>query len=535
IREARVYSRALSAAELADIKRGSDPALVLWLDLTKGKETKADGGRDYFWAFGGDYGPPGTASDQNFVCNGLVSADRNPHPGLLQVKHIYQYVHCRPVNLTPAYFKPNPRRTEQNLIKTSVQLSQRTVEVKNWYDFVNLKDIATAHWRLTGDGKELQQGELPPLDLAPRGTKQVTIPVKPFIPEPGVEYFLELSFRLKQDESWAKKGHEIAWDQFELPDASPMAGLDLAMNPGQMPKLQVTKGDKNVVIVGKDFAATFDKKIGALTSLKVKGTELIASPLRPDFWRAQTDNDRGRNMAGSQGIWRTAYQGADVHSVTVDQRPHPYPVTVQFAATLPKVGAEWETDYTVYANGDVAVSARFKPAKTDLPQIPRLGMQMVMPAGFEQITWLGPGPQETYSDRKDAKVGVYQGTVDDQFYADYTEPGETGNKVDVRWLALRNSRGAGLLAVGLPLLSANALHYGTEDLNAGEHPYELPHRDTITLNLDFKQQGVGGDDSWGAWPHDEFMIPCQAYNYRFRLHPLSTGEDPERLARAVKF
>jgi beta-galactosidase len=158
-------------------------------------------------------------------------------------------------------------------------------------------------------------------------------------------------------------------------------------------------------------------------------------------------------------------------------------------------------------------------------------MQMTLPLGFERITWLGPGPQETYSDRKDAKLGVYNGTVDEQFYADYTEPGESGNKVDARWLALRNNSGAGLLAVGQPMLSANALHYATEDLNSAAHAFELPRREFITLNLDLKQQGVGGDNSWGMWPHKEFLIPCQAYSYSFRLRPLKPGDDPEKLAR----
>jgi beta-galactosidase len=162
-------------------------------------------------------------------------------------------------------------------------------------------------------------------------------------------------------------------------------------------------------------------------------------------------------------------------------------------------------------------------------------MQMALPAGFERITWLGPGPQETYSDRKDSRVGVYSGTVNEQFYADYVEPGETGNKADVRWVALTDKNGAGLLAVGMPLLSVNALHYGTEDLNAGKHAFELPRRDFITLNLDWKQQGVGGDNSWGAWPHDEFLIPCAEQSYKFRLHPLSAGEDPEVVARAAQF
>jgi len=133
---------------------------------------------------------------------------------------------------------------------------------------------------------------------------------------------------------------------------------------------------------------------------------------------------------------------------------------------------------------------------------------MSLPKGFERITWFGPGPQETYSDRKDSRVGVYSGKVEDQFFADYTEPGESGNKADVRWLALQNGS-VGLLAVGMPLLSANALHYTAADLNAGKHAFQLPHRDFISLNLDLKQQGVGGDDSWGAWPHNEFLIPVQ--------------------------
>jgi beta-galactosidase len=461
-----------------------------------------------YWAFGGDYGPPGTPSDQNFVCNGLVSADRKPHPGLLQVKHIYQYVHCKPVDLTA-----------------------RTVEVKNWHDFLNLKDIATVRWRLTGDGKELQNGELAPLDFGPRAAKQVTIPVKPFQPAPGVEYFLELSFQLKHDTLWAKKGHELAWDQFKLPDAIPAPALDLTAAPA----LRLTQTDAQVAVAGKDFTATFDKKAGTLASLRFKGTELVQSPLRPDFWRAPTDNDRGRNMAESQGVWRRAHEGAQVAAFTVDA-PAPNRIVVKVEHTLPKVGAVWTTTYTLLGSSDLLVEANFKPAaERKLPKIPRLGMQMVMPAGFDRIAWLGPGPQETYIDRQDARVGLYQGTVREQFFWDYVEPGESGNKVDVRWVALTNRRGVGLLAVGLPLLSANAIRHTTDDLQNSEHPFELPERDFTVVNLDWKQQGVGGDDSWGAWPHDPYMIPVQNYGYRFHLRPLSANDDPERVARGTKF
>ena len=504
IREARIYSRALSATELANADRGADDALVLWLDLTKAKETKPAKSETY-WAFGGDYGPPGTPSDQNFLCNGVVTPDRKPHPGMLEVKHIYQYIHCKPADL-----------------------AARKLEVKNWFDFVILKNIAVVGWRLTGDGKELQKGELPAPDLAPRATTQLAIPVKPFTAQPGAEYFLEVSFRLKQDEPWVKKGHELAWDQFKLPDTEPAAGQDLL----SLPKLSVTKSPTQAVISGKDFAVTFDKQAGTLASLKFNGAELIESPLRPDFWRAPTDNDRGRNMAQSQGVWRTAHEGVETRSVVVEAA-NASRLAVKVAQTLPKVGASWETTYTVLASGDILVDAKFAPTKTDLPKLSRLGMQMVLPAGFESITWFGPGPHETYCDRKDARVGLYSGAVAGQFFRDYVEPGETGNKVDVRWVALTNQKGVGLLAVGLPLLSVNAQHHTTDDLQSAEHPFELPKRDFTVLNLDWKQQGVGGDNSWGAWPHEQYLIPCQEQGYSFRLRPFRAGEDLGKLARTA--
>ncbi len=502
IREARIYSRALSDAELANPHRGADPALALWLKLDEVKEVPGPKGQ-YFWAYGGDYGPPGTPSDDNFCANGLVSPDRQPHPGLHQVKHIYQYVHCTPVSL-----------------------AQRQIEIKNWFDFTNLKDIAAGAWRLTGDGKELQSGELPELDVAPRAAQTLTIPVKTFTPQPGVEYFLELNFTLKHDQPWARAGHLLAWDQFKLPDAAPAS----AVATGQMPQVKWVTGTNQTTVVGNDFEIRIDNQTGGLASWRYRGTELIESPLQPDFWRAPIDNDRGRNMTASQGIWRTAHEGPLTQgSSGQSQGNH---AALRFTSLLPKAGnAQWTTAYEIYGSGDVIVTATFKPSKTDLPKLPRLGMQMTLPAGFDRLTWFGPGPQETYSDRKDAKVGLHSGTVDEQFYWDYVEPGESGNKVDVRWVALTNEKGAGLLAVGLPLLSVNALPYTTDDLQNAKHPFELTHRSFVTLNLDLEQQGVGGDNSWGAWPHEEYLIPCREYRYQFRLRPLTKGDQPEVLAR----
>jgi beta-galactosidase len=503
IREARIYSRALSDAELAQSTRGADSALALWLKMDEASKQSAPAGK-FFWAYGGDYGPPGTPSDDNFCCNGLVNPEREPHPGLFQVKHVYQNIHCQ-----------------------AVDLAARTIDLKNWYFFTNLKDLAAGHWRLKADGKEIQHGELPTLDVEPGATSRLSLPVQSFALEPGIEYFLELNFTLKHDLPWAKAGHEIAWDEFKLPDAATTTPL----SPDKLPTPRLTQDTTRATVGGKDFEAVFDKLAGTLKSWRFKGTELIESPLRPDFWRGEIDNDRGRNMARSQGIWHEAHQDAALRKLVVREDPDARAVSVSVTTGLPRVDATWQTDYTVYGNGDILVAAYFKPGRTNLPDLVRLGMQMTLPKGFERIAWLGPGPQETYADRKDSRVGLYSGTVDQQFYSDYTEPGESGNKADARWVALSNGKNVGLLAIGLPLLSANALHYGTDDLNAGKHAFELPHRDYITLNLDLKQQGVGGDDSWGAWPHAEFLIPCREYQYSFRLRPFASGQDPAKLAR----
>jgi len=464
-------------------------------------------GEETFWAFGGDYGPPDTPSDQNFLCNGLVSPDRAPHPGLLQVKHIYQYIHCTPVDL-----------------------AARTVEVKNWFDFISLNDIAELYWQLNGDGHMLQEGTMPCPTVAPQSTAQITIPVQAFQPQPGVEYFLNLRFRLTKEESWAPKGHEIAWDQFKLPDEA----APLPIPAGAATALTVTEDDSQLTVSGDTLTARFDKTAGVLASLTVSGTELIESPLRPDFWRAPIDNDRGRNMDKTQGVWKTAHEDARVREFKVDAAD-PQQVAVTVTLSLPKADVRWTTRYIVLGSGEVLVEAAFMPKKTDLPQLPRLGMQMILPTGFDRISWLGRGPQETYIDRLDARVGRYSGTVRDQFCYDYSEPGESGNKVDVRWAALQNANGAGLLIIADPaqFLSINAMHHTAEDLEAADHPFELPQRAFTVLNVDWKQQGVGGDDSWGAWPHEGYLIPCAAQTYHFRLRPMASDSDINTWARSA--
>ena len=213
----------------------------------------------------------------------------------------------------------------------------------------------------------------------------------------------------------------------------------------------------------------------------------------------------------------------DTNTVRID-------VEVDPAAVKATVGLS----YTIHGTGDVIVDMRLTPQADGLPMLPRVGTQLVMPAGFERVAWYGPGPDETYSDRKWAPVGLYRGSVDDQ-WTDYSRPQENGNKADARWMAITNSDGVGLLAVGMPLLSAAARHYAHADLVPARQTWGAKKRPELYVNIDFAQMGVGGDDSWGALPHPQYRLPAKAYEYRFRLRPFSTKLDgpPEKLARAA--
>jgi beta-galactosidase len=461
-------------------------------------------GEPTFWAYGGDFGPPGTPSDDNFCCNGLVSPDRAPHPGLFQVKKVYQNVRVRPVDLGAGQ-----------------------VEIRNWYDFTNLRELVTCTWSIQAAGETLARGRLEDLDIAPHTARTVRMPLVAITPEPGVEYFLDLSFSLKEDKTWAKQGHEVAWEQFKLP----VEAAAPTVNPNEMPGVALKEEGAAIVVTASGNAWTVDRASGLLRSWRYRETELIREPLRPHFWRAPIDNDRGNKMPKRQGVWRHAGLKLEAEEVAV-RRVSEQVVEIALRAKLPAVASAYAMTYRFYGDGDVVVTGSFTPGDKKLPDMPRFGMQMAMPGAFDTIAWYGRGPQETYCDRKDARVDVYSGRVDEQYYQDYSEPGESGNKVDVRWIALTGKRGVGLLAVGMPLLSVNALPYTTDDLEGPKHPYELPKRDFVTVNLDLMQMGVGGDNSWGALPHPEYRIHPEARAYRFRLRAYDVNKaSPETLSR----
>jgi len=452
---------------------------------------------EFYFAYGGAFEPEGVYHDDNFLMNGLVSADRVPHPGLLELKKVYQSITVTPVDPT-----------------------RGMVEITNGYDFIDLGEIDVT-WEFKGDGQVIESRSLGSLDIAAGDSRTLIVPLPRLQPQPGVEYWLDLSFRLAEDTLWADKGHEVAWEQFKLG----MGGEGLGLRCANMPTLEMVQNTNGLEVSGDGFSARFDSTTGSLSSFVVGETELLAAGPRPNFWRAPTDNDKGNDMPERCAPWKAASAGWEITSSEI-VKIGPAEVQVRFSGRFPDVESTNTVVYTVFGNGEIAVDVNFTPGAGELPEMPRFGMQLEVSGGFETVTWYGRGPHESYWDRKTgARVGLWSGTVDEQF-VDYSEPQENGNKTDVRWASLTDASGTGLLVVGEPLFSFSAHHHTTEDLEDAKYSWQMERRENTTLSIDMQQTGVGGDDSWGARTHDEYTVWPEALTYSFRLRGIAPDGPP---------
>jgi beta-galactosidase len=456
-----------------------------WVDQTFRKKTAA--GRD-LWAYGGDYGD--RPNDGNGG-DGLIFADRRTQPELEEVKKVYQFVKVEPVDLAAG-----------------------RVRVRNKHIFADLSYFEGS-WELTEDGTVVQRGKLPRLNTAAGQSEEVTLPLHRPVLKPGAEYLLKVTFALAADASWAKKGHVVAWDQFAMSYGGRAAA---PLDATSAPALAVEETADAVTLRGPRFLARVGKASGALEAYEVAGRQLVAGALAPNFWRAPIDNDRGNQMAKRLGVWRTAAAERKVTRVS-SERLGAGAVRVTIDATLPPEGSKTRTSFNVYGNGVIEVESALTPA-AGAPELPRVGMQMLIPEEFRNVEWYGRGPQETYWDRRTgAAVGLYRSTVD-ELWTPYVEPQENGNRTDVRWVTFTNAAGVGFRAVGLPEIYFSAWPFRMSELERAKHSAEIEIRKEITVNLDHRQMGVGGDDSWGAQPHAEYRLPAKPYTYKFRLEPV---------------
>lgn len=457
--------------------------------------TKNDKGRNIY-GYGGDFEPEGTYTDMNFSCNGLVSANRSLHPGIWEVKKVYQYIKI-----------------------ISVDIGSYQFEIKNMYDFTSLKHYQIC-WEIQSDGMKMLEGELPVMDIVPGKSKIVTIDEIDFEPEPGSEYFINFYAKSMRATEMIPEGHIVATEQFKIPFSF---SVKMEEECDYQELLSNITTDE-YIFTGENISISFNRKNGSLTQYTFKGDDFQAGDLVTNFWRAPTDNDFGNNMQIRLKPWKYAGNNRIVIGDSIIKLSDDC-YRIYFDFSFPDIESTGQTEFTIRGNGEIVVTNTYAPGVAKYTELPRFGMKLVLKPGYEHMKWFGRGPFENYCDRKTAAfVGLYESTVSEQFVP-YSRPQENGNKTDVRWMTLTNHAGHGLKFTGSPLLSVSALHFSIDDLDPGEtkkniHPPDLDPRPEIYVNVDHKQMGVGGDNSWGALPHDEYRLFPKEYSYTFKISPL---------------
>ncbi|NSL85445.1 DUF4981 domain-containing protein [Chitinophaga sp. Mgbs1] len=457
------------------------------------------------WAYGADMGTVGSTSDTSFCADGMLAADRTPHPQAFEVKKVYQPVHF-----------------------ATVDLSADQIRIQNRYDFNRLDNIILS-WTLKADGKVLATATLPALHTAPHQWDTVRIALPVINPAPGTEYFVHLQARLKEADGLLPAGAIVAADQYQLPVYAPVQAKKIAGK-----SLQVKQEQNTCEISNDHFTVTI--KDGWLQQFRANGHDYMQSALLPSFWRAATDNDIGNSQQVRCAIWQHAADNAVVKSVEVIRQDEAH-VLVKARHYLPLVKVNYATDYTIYANGDIKVAVQFLPGDAILPEMPRMGMRMLLQPAMDKVSWLGRGPFDNYQDRKyAADVDVYTMPADSLFHP-YPRAQESGYRSDVRWMALRNTAGNGWMARTDSLLNMGVLHFDMSRLDFNRkhniHGGSMNNQPLIWWNIDYQQAGLGGDNSWGAKPHAPYTVICKDYQYSFILRPLFNGDDASAKAKEI--
>lgn len=459
----------------------------IWDWVDQGIKTRDANGKE-FWAYGGDLGAFYWQNDENGVADGIISSDRTPDPGAWEVKKGYQ-----------------------NILFTAKDISKGIITIHNDFDFTNL-NAYNFRWQLYKNGERVQEGDFA-VDLAPHQDKDITLAVPTPAAAEGEEYFIKVAAFTRSDAPLLPAGYEIAAEQFK------QSGDYFARKANTGSGLTVNKEGNRLSFTSGDVKGEIDLNRGVITHYALRNQWVLNGYPEPYFWRAPTDNDFGNNMPENMGIWRNAHAGKKVKNVTVGEKTaEGVSVKVQFELGI---NVPYTVEYLILNDGAVKVTASIDMNGRELPELPRFGMRMSLPGAYGNLAYYGRGPWENYSDRKDAAfIGKYEDRVENQYWKGYIRPQESGNKTDVRWLSLTNQEGHGLTIEGVQPIGFTAIDHTTEDLDPGmskkqQHPTDLHPRRGVYLTVDLKQRGVGGDDSWGALPHDAYRLLDKQYTYSY--------------------
>jgi beta-galactosidase len=483
--------------EYWDIIRASDNMQggCIWDWVDQGIRTKTADGRSYF-GYGGDFGSHDRYTDYNFVCNGLVDADRNPHPGIYEVKKEYQ-----------------------SILFENEDWQRGKIKVKNEFSFTNLSDF-DFRWEMLNNGQKIQEGTFT-VDANAGETKSVSLNVPMMKLVVGTEVMFNVYAYQRTATPSVPAGHEVAREQFNG-------------NSSYFDRKQASTGDlkieKNADAVkfsSGDIKGEINLKTGGINQLSHKNNNIVGGFFpEPYFWRAPTDNDYGNDFINYARVWMSAQSRRTVKKITVgDQNTEGVAVTVVYR--IPDVRADYTLDYLIKNDGALQINATLElPADSEAPELPRMGMRFGLPDSYNQLSWYGRGPWENYADRNTAAlVGLHYDNTENGWTRNYIRPQESGYKTDMRWLKLTNTEGVGISVEGLQPLCFSAMSQLTEDFDEGNtkknrHITDIIKRPFVTLHVDLGQRGVGGDTSWGAETHEEYRLKAKKYSYGFVIRPI---------------
>ena len=449
--------------------------LFVWDFVDQAVRTTADDGTEYF-GYGGDFGDD--PNDGNFCGDGLLLPDRTPTAKLFEMKRLYQ----------PVEFRCDDPKSGR-------------IEIKNNFLFANLSDF-NLHWQRISGNRVLESGD-EAVDIAPGAEAELTLP---FTKKISSEWYLKLTFELNSTLPWARPGHKLAEAQF--------VANAYALEKHQIRKRPVTIDEEYSVMYIDSEDLEIKIKDGRLASIKRRGRELLAEPVVLEFWRAETDNDRGNNMAGRCATWKGAGKRARV-SLEKRSEEDAAVIRMDFSVPLFPENASGTLRLTIGSEGigfDLSIDI-----PKGLPPVPRIGLSFVLPDDYSVVEYLGAGPHDNYVDRRSsADIGLYSAKID-SFFVPFLKPQECGNRTAVRSAVFKGS-GSKLSFEADTEFELNVSRNSIEELEAAAHPFELPESDRIYAIISAKQMGVGGDDSWGARTHEKYEIPSgETYKLKFKL------------------
>ena len=455
------------------------------------------------YCYGGDYNKY-DPSDNNFNCNGIIGPDRQMNPHAYEVAYQYQNIWAKMVNAETG-----------------------EVSVHNENFFRDLSNYALA-WSLEEDGVETQNGTIADLDVPAQQTKNFTIPYDKSKIK-GKEVFLNIDFRLKEAEPLLTAGQVMAYAQLPVVTKQACSGdcsKMLAQGNGKKKMKLAAKKDNVIAVTTPNLTFKIDRSTGLISEYAYNGKSLLGEggTLKPNFWRAPTDNDMGAGLQKKFQAWKNPQMNLKNIDVKKDKKTNS--VTILTSFDMPEVQGQMDITYVVFANtGAVKVTEDFKATEgAKVSDMFRFGMLMQMPYTMEKSNYYGRGPIENYSDRKDCmRIGVYTDDADNQYFP-YIRPQESGTKSDIRWWKQTDATGMGLQVKSCTPFYASAIHFDTEELDDGDdkeqrHSFDLKKSKFTNLFLDSAHMGVGGENSWGAWPLEKYRVHYGNKTFTFTLIP----------------